>query len=280
MSQTWWDAPPSDLRSIWWGQSTQPCFSSLLIFHGAPNGKNRFWPEAVTENGMGTSPLPPPDEIFVISYIPAYVSLGFSFIRDSTLEMFCGVVVAGIQPQRSLSSNGVWPDLRRFPCKMQQTLSCKWTFMSICICITRLSPCGEIRAASPGGSALPQCSATQFFFSFSCMCVFMFPNHRPFRPTLLRMMDLGSLSCTLDGMWMRVYTGRSRHRKRVCTWFWLNLARINPPPNSCPRLSSPNVRSSEFGTPTRRATIAVCLRCPREPGAFALSWTYPPWIAS
>ena len=171
MSQTWWDAPPSDLRSIWWGQSTQPCFSSLLIFHGAPNGKNRFWPEAVTENGMGTSPLPPPDEIFVISYIPAYVSLGFSFIRDSTLEMFCGVVVASIQPQRSLCSNGVWPDLRRFPCKMQQTLSCKWTFMSICICITRLSPCGEIRVLPPREARRHGAAPPIFYFLFPA-CVY------------------------------------------------------------------------------------------------------------
>ena len=52
-----------------------------------------------------------PDEIFMISYISAYVISGSFLIRDSALETFSGVTVVAIRPQRSSSSNVLSPDM-------------------------------------------------------------------------------------------------------------------------------------------------------------------------
>ena len=105
MSQTW-DLPPSNFLSMRVHQSTLLCFCSLLRLWGTQEAQRFLTPRKSWRMRVRL-----PDKTFMTSCISAYVIFGSFLIRDSSLEMFSGVLVVAIQTQRSSSSNVLTPDM-------------------------------------------------------------------------------------------------------------------------------------------------------------------------
>ena len=81
--------------------------SALYSGYGAPSWHN----VSSTPRQSRRMRVRLPDEILMTSCISAYVILGSFLTRDSTLQMFSGVTVVAIQPQRSSSSNALVPNM-------------------------------------------------------------------------------------------------------------------------------------------------------------------------